>query len=84
MPMAGCHKSRGKYIVTGGGEHTNIYILSARKICESKGLPVYLQHIRRTSTKQTREFYRVEYAGKGHYFDTENEAIEYMKRRKFI
>lgn len=36
MPMAGCHKSRGKYIVTGGGDIYDCETEYARSRMEQK------------------------------------------------
>ena len=33
MPMAGCHKSRGKYIVTGGEKAVSVILLLAAMVC---------------------------------------------------
>ena len=57
-------------------------ILSSKPICTRRGCPVLLQRINDAPGKYAE--WRVEYAGSGHYFRTLSEALDYLRKRKFI
>lgn len=58
-------------------------ILAEETISRRNGLPVELQYrLHSTVSKETE--WCVKYAGQGQYFDTFEEAVEYIRKRKFF
>lgn len=58
-------------------------ILSQEKICTHKGCTVWLQRIQDHSPPDYAEWC-VHFAGNGHYFPEYDDAIEYIRKRKFL
>lgn len=58
-------------------------ILSQKKICTHKGCTVWLQRIQDDSPPDYAKWC-VQFAGNGHYFSEYDEAVDYMRKRKFL
>ena len=68
-----CNRQRGETMV----------ILSQEKICTHKGCIVWLQRIQDYSPPDYAEWC-VQFAGNGHYFPEYDEAVNYIRKRKFL
>ena len=68
-----CNRQRGETMV----------ILSQEKICTHKGCIVWLQRTQDYSPPDYAEWC-VQFAGNGHYFPEYDEAVDYIRKRKFL
>ena len=58
-------------------------IQSSEHICTRRGFPVILQHLGQDKQNSFPVNWCVQHAGNGHYFETKEDAEDYLECRKF-